>query len=248
GNGKSADFPFIYEGKALNDISCIISLRAAGNMGFDAVREKFLFEFGAADKKIFHCVQRHTRRVASVAKNDSCLIHDVDGLAANDSGIGLFVTIADCLPVFLFDTVSGAFSVLHSGWKGTGIAENAVKLLKEIYQSKPENIAAILGPCIHSCCYNVDEERALLYEKEFGGDEKNAADFPLGAVVKKKEINNYINWYIDMQAANAALLVKNGVRNIAYCLNCTFTDENFGSFRRQGADDFTKMMALAISP
>jgi YfiH family protein len=248
GSGKQyASFSFAHEGRALDDISCIVSLRAAGDMRFDAICKKFIFGLGAADKKIFHCDQRHTRNVVSVTKNDACLINNADGLIANTPGIGLFATIADCLPVFLFDTLNGAFSVLHSGWKGTGIAENAVKLMVKIYQSKPENIAAVLGPCIRPCCYDVDEERAMLYQKEFGGKEKDAAAFPLGPVIQKKETHDDVKWYIDMQAANAALLVKNGVRNIAYCLNCTFTDENFGSFRRQGARDFTKMMALAVS-
>jgi YfiH family protein len=249
-----ASFSFMHEGSPIDDISCIVSLRAAGDMRFDAVCEKFIVGLGAADKKIFHCVQRHTRNVVPVTKNDACLINNADGLIANSPDIGLFVTVADCLPVFLFDTLSGAFSVLHSGWKGTGIAENAVKLMVKIYQSNPEIIAAVLGPCIRSCCYNVDEERAVLYQKEFGGKEKdapafllNAGTFPLGPVVQKKETRDDIKWYIDMQAANAALLVKNGVRNIAYCKNCTFTGENFGSFRRQGAQDFTKMMALAVN-
>jgi YfiH family protein len=256
--GQYASFSFMHEGSPLDDISCIVSLRAAGDMRFDAVCEKFIVGLGAADKKIFHCVQQHTRNVVSVTKSDACLINNTDGLITNSPDIGLFVTVADCLPVFLFDTLSGAFSVLHSGWKGTGIAENAVKLMSKIYQSKPENIAAVLGPCIRSCCYNVEQERAVLYQKEFGGNEKDAAafllnadTFPLGPVVQKKEfhddIKDDIKWYIDMQAANAALLIKNGVRNIAYCVNCTFTDENFGSFRRQGAHDFTKMMALVVN-
>jgi YfiH family protein len=248
GGGKQeAVFPFIYDGGQFNDISCVITLMPAGNMGIDTVYKQFLSEFAGADKKVFHCAQRHSRDVASVDRNDIDLIRGADGLATKSRDIGLFVTVADCLPIFLVDVVNGAFSVLHSGWKGTGIVENALRLMNNIYQSKPENIAAVLGPCIRSCCYDVDEERAMLYEKEFGGDEKNTKKFPLGYVVRKREIDNRKKWYIDMQAANAALLVKNGVRNIAYCENCVFTDENFGSFRRQGPKDFTKMMALAIS-
>jgi copper oxidase (laccase) domain-containing protein len=114
--------------------------------------------------------------------------------------------------------------------------------MAKLYQTKPENVAAVLGPCIQPCCYDVDGERAALYEKEFGGGETDGAEFPLGPVVKKSNDKFYIN----MQGANAALLLKNGVRNIAYCTNCTFTDENFGSFRREGTG-YTKMTALAVN-
>ncbi|MDR2803822.1 MAG: polyphenol oxidase family protein [Treponema sp.] len=243
--GNYASFSFIYDGKLLDQISCVITLRTAGGMSLAAAREKFFSEFGTRDKKIFCCAQAHTRNVDLVTESDGRIRRDADGLVSKGRGIGLFVTVADCLPVFLFDTVSGSFSVLHSGWRGTGIVENALALMKKVYHSKPENVAAVLGPCIHSCCYNVDEERALSYKKEFGGGEEMRV-FPLGPVVQHKKNGAGMGWYIDMQAANAALLAKNGVRNIAYCVNCTFTDEIFGSFRREGARDYTKMIALAM--
>ncbi|MDR2097208.1 MAG: polyphenol oxidase family protein [Spirochaetaceae bacterium] len=237
---KYAVFPFIFDGKTLDEISCVITLRAAGSMHI--MYEKFFEELGIAGKKIFHCAQKHSREVMPVTKDDDDTPRAGDGLTAKGSDIGLFVSVSDCLPVFLFDTACGAFAVLHSGWKGTGIAENALRLMSKLYQTRPENIAAVLGPCIRSCCYDVEAERAALYGTEFGGGEKDGAAFPLGPAVR----NNNGKWYIDMQAANAALLVKNGVRNIAYCTNCTFTDENFGSFRREGAANYTKMMALAV--
>jgi YfiH family protein len=243
--GIYAPFSFIYDGKPLSQISCLITLHSAGDMSLAGSRENFFSGIGALDKKIFYCSQKHTRNVDLVTESDGMTRREADGLVSKGRGIGLFVTVADCLPVFLFDTASGAFSVLHSGWRGTGIAENALALMQKVYQSKPENIAAVLGPCIHSCCYNVDEKRALSYKKEFGCDDGTLA-FPLGPVVRNKNNGAGMEWYIDMQAANAALLVKNGVRNIAYCVNCTFTDEIFGSFRREGAENYTKMIALAM--
>ncbi|MDR1256257.1 MAG: peptidoglycan editing factor PgeF [Spirochaetaceae bacterium] len=242
---KYAVFSFVYDGRPLDRISCVITLRGAGDMRHEAARKKVFCELGATDKKIFYGEQTHSRNVAVVTKNDSAPLPDTDGLVTTDFDTGLYVTTADCLSVFLYDVAGGAFAALHSGWKGTGIAANALRLMIKTFGAKPKNIAAVLGPCIRACCYNVDEERAALYEKEFGGAEDGAA-FPLGPVVKKKETASGTEHYIDMQAANAALLVKNNVRNIAYCTDCTFTDERFGSYRRQGAQNFTKMMALAV--
>jgi YfiH family protein len=243
-------FPFVYDGKPLDQVSCVITLRGAGDMRYDAARKRVFAGLGAADKKIFYGDQTHSRNVAAVTKNASVPLADTDGLVTADFDAGLFVTVADCLPVFLYDAAGGAFAALHSGWKGTGIAENALRLMATLYGTRPENIAAVLGPCIRASSYDVDAERAALYEKEFGGAEdgagKNEGAFPLGPVVKKKEAADGTKHYIDMQAANAALLVKNAVRNIAYCTDCTFTDDRFGSYRRQGPQNFTKMMALAV--
>ena len=247
GERRYAAFSFMYDDRPITEISCMVTLRAAGNMIADAAYEKFFAELSLTGKKFFHCAQTHSRIVEAVKEDEACLPRKADGLVAKGRDIGLFVSVADCLPVFLFDTSCGAFSVLHSGWKGTGIAENALKLMAKTYKTEPKNVAAVLGPCIRSCCYNVDEDRAALYEREFGGGKKDGGAFPLGPIMQKREAGGQKKWYIDMQAANAALLFKNGVRNIAYCTNCTFTDENLGSFRRQGAENYTKMIALAVN-
>jgi YfiH family protein len=245
GSGNYAVFPFVYAGRPLDRISCVITLRGAGDMRHGAARERVFAGLGVADKKILYGEQTHSRNVAAVTETAAAPLPDTDGLVTADFETGLFVTVADCLPVFLYDTAGGAFAALHSGWKGTGLAENALRLMAKNYGARPENIAAVLGPCIRASSYDVDAERAALYEREFGGGE-NCAAFPLGPVVKKKEAASGTKHYIDMQAANAALLVKNNVRNIAYCTDCTFTDDRFGSYRRQGPQNFTKMMALAV--
>jgi copper oxidase (laccase) domain-containing protein len=81
---------------------------------------------------------------------------------------------------------------------------------------------------------------------------------PLGAAVTQKKIDDREKNFVSLQAANAALLAGAGVRNIAYCSDCTFTDERLGSFRREGGvivngsgtgtnstgTHYTKMMAL----
>jgi copper oxidase (laccase) domain-containing protein len=100
------------------------------------------------------------------------------------------------------------------------------------WHTRPEAVAAVLGPCIGSCCYQVDPERARAFDQEFGGPD---GAYPLGPVVK--------GGALDLQAANARMLVNAGVRHIALCTDCTFTDERLGSFRREGPS-YTAMAAL----
>ncbi|MDR0526887.1 MAG: polyphenol oxidase family protein [Spirochaetaceae bacterium] len=230
--------PLFFNGIELKEVLCVISLCPAGNMGVEsgnlsACRTLLLDALGVEHRRLFGCRQTHSRVVA-LAEGDGRLV-DADGLAGT-GGAALSVTVADCLPVYLYDTVSGAFAICHSGWKGTGIAINALNIMKEHFGTKPDNVAALLGPCIQVWDYQVDYERASIFSAEF--DCGNGAR-PLGPPVKQK----YKKYFIDMQAANAAILTLAGVKNISVCKNSTFTDKRLGSFRREGKN-FTKMMAL----
>ncbi|MEI6388871.1 MAG: laccase domain-containing protein, partial [Spirochaetota bacterium] len=46
-------------------------------------------------------------------------------------GFATGITVADCMPIWIWDSASGARGVLHSGWKGTGILEAATRALGE---------------------------------------------------------------------------------------------------------------------
>ncbi|MCL2066119.1 MAG: polyphenol oxidase family protein [Treponema sp.] len=224
-----ARFPFIFDGAPLSEIFCGISSRFAGDMKYSQINPARLTLF---DKLGLGCVyglsQIHSRSVLKVDRNNPPL-ESADGMVTKDREAVLSVTVADCLPVFLLDTDSGAFGLVHSGWKGTGIVLEALRLMREQWVSRPEAVAAILGPCIDSCCYNVDEQRAKIFENEYGPESvrKSGEDF-----------------YLDLKSANTRLLTEAGVRNIAVCDCCTFTDERLGSFRREGAENYTRMLAL----
>jgi YfiH family protein len=226
------------------EIRCVISSRAVGNMVYSDegdTRACFFRSLGLEPERVRSCTQVHSRTVLA-ADNRFSGRPEADGLASRDRTIVLAVTVADCLPVFLYDTGSGAWALLHSGWKGTGIVLSALSLMADLWGARPEAVAALLGPCIHPCCYQVDEARAAVFEAEFGAGDDNGASpgaYPLGPVVKRYGGRPAL----DLQAANARLLAGAGVRNIAYCEDCTFTDQRLGSFRREGSA-YTRMLAV----
>ncbi|GHV19863.1 hypothetical protein FACS189494_02490 [Spirochaetia bacterium] len=256
-NNGYAVFPFMFNGKKVDGVRCAISSRSSGSMGYNPEianpeRLKLFNAMKINAGKVFACKQTHSHDVVLVkngirTENGGMEKFAADGLVTGGFGVGggsggaiLSVTVADCLPVFLLDTRTGAFSVVHSGWKGTGIAHNALVLMAKKFGAKPEDIACVLGPCIQSCCYNVEKQRALEFNNEFG----SGNIFPLGGVSTTKESNGEKKYFLNMQAANAHILAEDGVKHIAHCTDCTFTDENLGSFRREG-EPFTKMAALA---
>lgn len=90
-----------------------------------------------------------------------------DGIITRNKAIVPVVTVADCMPLYIYDTKSGTFGALHSGWKGTGIVGEAIKIIEEKYCSKPENICVAIGPHIGSCCYDIKGERAEYFKNNF---------------------------------------------------------------------------------
>ena len=213
-----------------DDFFCGISLRTAKDMkyGQENLNRLALFkELKLNPKKVYGLNQIHSRKVLVVDSGNPPMT-EADGMITNDKSIALSVTAADCLPVILLDTASGAVGIVHSGWKGTGIVIDALNLMKTTYNTNPRAVTAILGPCIGSCCYKVDKERASFFEKEFG--QKSV----------RKENKNF---YLDLKAANVKLLQDIGVQKISIYKECTCCDERFGSFRREG-EGFTRMMAL----
>lgn len=247
---RYAQFDFLPAGEGRMSVenrwglSCALSLRAAGEMGLDPDgsnpnRTRLFADLGVDARRVAARSQTHSKDVQAVESGNARLdaLPPGDGLATNDPSLVLSVTVADCLPVFLADAESGAFSLVHSGWKGTGIVLNALELMNARWSARPERISAVLGPCIRGCCYEVDAGRAAAFDAEFG------------AVCVGKELGPAVRrdgerFFIDLQAANAALLESAGVENIAVCRDCTFTDERLGSFRREGSGRFTRMAAL----
>ncbi len=75
----------------------------------------------------------------------------VDGHLTSVTGLGLLVLAADCLPVALAS--AGQVAMLHCGWRGlaAGIVQRAV----ERFVEPP---AAVVGPGIGRCCYEVGPE------------------------------------------------------------------------------------------
>jgi len=209
-----------------------LTLRAAGSMdggttGGVALRRTFLEKLGFPDETVCHCHQTHTRRVFLVDR-EPVKDREGDGLVCGGaSTLVLTVTAADCMPVYLYDPVTGARGLCHSGWKGTGIAGDAVALMEKDLGCRRENLVAVLGPCIGSCCYRVDRERWNLFRSLWGDQ---------GVARREKD------YVLDLRGANRGLLEKAGVGTLVDWDLCTACSPLTGSFRRE-KDQYTRMMA-----
>lgn len=96
--------------------------------------------------------------VASEIRSPKSEIPGRDGLITRDAGVPLGIHVADCCAVFLVEPRRRAIGLLHSGRRGTGenIVREGIGKLTILSGGNPSDIAAVLSPCIHECCYDVD--------------------------------------------------------------------------------------------
>ena len=93
-----------------------------------------------------------------------------DGLWSDERGRAMLLITADCVPVAITrrpeSGVRPAVAVLHVGWRGllAGIVAEGVRALG------PGRLAAVVGPAIGPCCYEVGEEVAAPAREAFGAD------------------------------------------------------------------------------
>ena len=121
-------------------------------------REKFLQKIGVDINKCVCMWVTHNdeiievpRKSVGVSMRDYKRAVKVDGLITDKKGIYLFLLIADCLPVILYDQKIQVITLVHAGWKGVDleIARKAVEKLQNIYGSKPKDVVVGIGPRAH---------------------------------------------------------------------------------------------------
>ncbi len=92
----------------------------------------------------------------------------VDGLITREPDIVLAIYVADCGAIWLADHKTGAIGLLHSGKKGTesNIFQKALELMAEHFGTRPEDVTAILGPCIRPPDYDIDFAEEIGHQAE----------------------------------------------------------------------------------
>lgn len=194
--------------------------------------------FGTSADRIVRVRQKHTARILKVSEaqagegavrpGDDVLR---DGMITNIPGIVLALVTADCVPVFLVDSVKKAIGAVHSGWKGTalGIAPTAVRMMHEEYNSDPKDIIVTLGAHVCKNCYEVGEELKEEFNPIFSDGEIEQFFLP-----KTRSIDDEQKYLLDLQRAISISLIKNGVKpeNISDISRCTYEDSALFSWRR----------------
>lgn len=94
---------------------------------------------------------------------------DIDGLVTDVKGIVLATFYADCVPLFFVDEKHKAIGLAHSGWRGTvaRMGRHMIETMGREYGTRAEDVTAAIGPSICKDCYEVSEDVAEAFRREF---------------------------------------------------------------------------------
>jgi YfiH family protein len=141
----------------------------------------------------------------------------VDGHVVDQPGIAAAVFVADCLPIAVAG--EGGLAMLHGGWRGLagGIVGAGVEQVA--------GSAAVIGPGIGPCCYEV-------------GDEVLAAFTPLGEGIADGRM-------LDLEAVARVLLERAGVTEIEDAGICTSCNQDLFFSHRGGGPETGRQAGIA---
>jgi YfiH family protein len=149
-----------------------------------------------------------------------------DALTTKLTGVLLGVKTADCVPVILGDTRTGACAAVHAGWRGTlaEIVKHALVRMRDEFGTDAPDVRAAIGPAALACCYEVGAEVIESFRAKFS----NAAS--LFTTTSEGHA------LVDLHEANRRQLVESGVaveriHALPLCTMCR--PELFFSYRRE---------------
>lgn len=106
------------------------------------------------------------------AFDEDTVIVGTDALVTDLVGVPLCVTLADCVPVVIYDLGHHAVGLAHAGWGGTvaRIASRTVRTMSERYDTDPAAVIAAIGPSIGPERYEVGADVIEAARSGYGDD------------------------------------------------------------------------------
>lgn len=185
--------------------------------------------FGISQERLVTVRQTHGNDILVIDESNDDFSHflslECDAIITNQPNVMIGVTVADCVPILMYDGNRKVVAAVHAGWQGTAsrIVAKAVEGMVSVFGSSPADIQVALGPCIGPCCYRVDVPVKNAFNQT--GIEWDAVSVKVAAG----------EWQLDLIAANRLLLLEAGITDTSIldsgmCVCCK--QELFFSYRR----------------
>lgn len=188
-------------------------------------RNRIFETIGRNVDSLFDVWQVHSNKVVCTdfPRNREINPIKADAILTNNPAITLLMRFADCVPILLFDPVKKVVGIVHAGWERTlnKIVQETVREASTRYGCAPEDMAALIGPCIGAHHYEVGLELAQRF----------AGEFPDSAGIINR-VDHRV--FLDLGHANGWLLTGMGVNHILFTNLCTACDtSNWFSHRAE---------------
>lgn len=212
-------------------------------------RRRFFTALGLDPSRIVRVRQVHgndvlvvDRALAGQARFPRLLLDDdylYDAIVTDLAGLGLAISTADCLPIFIVDPRHRAVGAVHAGWRSSvkGVVEHALRTMGGVYGTDPAQCYAALGPGIRGCCYEVDQPVMTAVHRAC--KEWQACVAPAGRD----------RWMLDLARLNIALLHGGGLSpdriiDTGLCTACR--SDLFYSYRAEKLKTGRMMSLIAL--
>lgn len=148
-------------------------------------KRRFLSALGFSENQLAWSRQVHGAEVMLVERAGGA--EGFDALVTRTPGLLLAVSVADCVPVLLYDPVRQAVAAIHAGWRGAAaaIAQKTLEKMQTHFGTRPADCLAFIGTCIDVCSFEVGEEVA----PAFSDKHKRPGDVPGKYFIDLKQVN-----------------------------------------------------------
>lgn len=223
--------------KQFPEVTAVLSEKSDGSMRLSddnsnlENRLNFFRGIGISEDKIVSASLAHGINVAVVNNNKEKVISATDGLMTSSQDVFLLVTVADCVPVFFYDSEHKIIGIAHAGWRGAAgnIVGGMIRKIGDL-GGGADNLKISLGPGINSCHFEI--------KADVVGEFRNYG---------KHVINRDGGIFVDLKGIIKEQLRKAGINkeNIEDNGECTFENkEKYFSFRRDKPEVVESMAAL----
>jgi len=209
------------------------SLNLARNLGDDpaAVAEnhrRLAHEVGYAVEALYEVSQVHGKVVHAIDPAMSPVEfrrREGDALWAKERDRAVGVRVADCVPILLASSESGAVAAIHAGWRGVeaNVIGESVRALCGAVGLDPSTLIAAIGPHIGVEAFEVSDEVAQQIAVAVADPEVVVTGEPRP--------------HVDLARAVQGQLERSGLlaAQIERVQGCTYAEPaRFFSFRREG--------------
>ena len=205
-------------------------------------REQLCAQLGIQDSRLIVPRQVHGVRIEEVTEQHlGVAFEDTDALITRLAGVCIGVSTADCVPLLMYDRVTGAIAAAHAGWRGTvgRIGVQTLQAMQEAYGTKADDVACVVGPSIGPEAFEVGEEVYETFAE---------AGFPMDDIAYRHPATQ--KWHIDLWQANVWQLMQAGVQENAIQVSgvCTYMNHaRFFSARRLGINSGRMFTGIMIN-
>lgn len=160
----------------------------------DENRRRFFRAIGAGGYPFASSYQVHGNEILYATEADRYTGYDA--IITDKVGLLIGVTVADCVPILVYDPMHRAAAAIHAGWRGTVgcIVTKTLAQMQQRFGTEAGQCYAYIGTCIDECAFEVGPEVAEQFDPAF-----------------KRACTGSDKSLVDLKAANAHLLSMAGI-------------------------------------